>query len=76
MNGTAILKQGLSRQATLELDRTYTIHDIVTSDAYRQILALPEAVRAVVDGMTVAEDYIIRAGDVVVFEKQAASKAA
>ncbi len=76
MRITATLKHGMSNQLEVELAEGTTVRTIKDNPTYRVSLRLPESCVAVVNGQTVSIDYVIQEGDEVVFERQAASKAA
>ena len=73
---TVTLKNGLSRQKTCDIPEGTTIGDIVNNPTHRAELALPESVNATINGRTVGYGHVLDDGDVVLFERQAASKAA
>ena len=66
--------------ATAELVREFapgtTVQDLLSNPQVKTGLRLPENVAAVVDGRTLQPHDELNDGDVVVFEKQAAQKAA
>lgn len=70
------LKHGLTRQLTLEVTPGTTIRQLLSNANNKAVLGFPEAVSAVIDGTTIALDEQVSDGDVIVLEKQAASKAA
>jgi molybdopterin converting factor small subunit len=76
MRINAILKHGLTNTLEVDLPQDTTIRAIKTNMTYKIGLRLPESCVAVVNGNTVGDDYVINDGDEVVFERQAASKAA
>lgn len=70
------LKYGLTREVRTEVEDGTTIRTVLSNTGYRATLGLPEKVSAVIDGTTVGLDETLADGDVVVFERQAAEKAA
>lgn len=73
---TVTFRYGASREITRSLSPQTTVRDVLANPEIRAGLALPENVTAVVDGRTLNNDSRFSDGDVVVFEKQAAAKAA
>lgn len=69
-------RYGASRELTRSITPQTTVREILANPEIRAGLALPENVTAVVDGRTLNSDSRFSDGDVVVFEKQAAVKAA
>lgn len=76
MRINATLKHGLTNSLDVDLSEDTTIRAIKNNATYRISLRLPESCVAVVNGVTVGDDYVVQDGDEVVFERQAASKAA
>lgn len=70
------LKFGMTRQITVDVQDGTTIRTIVSNPNNKAVLGYPENVSAVIDGNTVDFDDTVSDGDVIVLEKQAASKAA
>ena len=72
----AKLRHGLSRSFDIEVQEGTTIQQIKSNAAYRVQLGLSENVVAVIDGNNVSDTHVIQDGDTVIFERQAAAKAA
>jgi molybdopterin converting factor small subunit len=72
----AILKYGLTTSIDVDVSEGTTIAAIRRNPTYSIQLRLPENVVAVVNGLTVDNNYTLEDGDEVVFERQAATKAA
>lgn len=69
-------RYGATREVEKELPRSITLSEVLRDPTLRAGLALPENCSAVVDGRTLRGTDTFNHGDVVTFEKQAASKAA
>jgi molybdopterin converting factor small subunit len=76
MRINATLKHGLTTSIDVNLAEGTTISMVRKNPVYSVQLRLPENTVAVVNGSTVPDNYVIEDGDEVVFERQAASKAA
>lgn len=70
------LKYGLTKSITREVQDGTTVRDLIQDPNNRALLGYPENVSAVIDGVTVSLDDVVVECDTVVFEKQAAAKAA
>jgi hypothetical protein len=70
------LKYGMTRELRIDLEEPITVGEILDNPNYRASIGLPENVVAVIDGETVGLDHYVNDGDVITFEKQAATKAA
>lgn len=70
------IKYGLTNQITVEASEGTTIRQLITNANNRAVLRYPENVVAVIDGETKDLNDTVCDGDVIVLEKQAASKAA
>lgn len=70
------LKYGLTRQLTVDVAQGTTIAQLASNANYRASLGFPENVSATIDGNTVDMGETVADGDVILFEKQAAAKAA
>lgn len=72
---TVILRYGLSKSTQVTVEAGSTIRQSVTAPA-KAILGLPENIQATIDGDTVSLDTELFDDTTIVFEKQAAAKAA
>ena len=72
---TVTLRFGLSKSTSVTVDAGASIAEMVTASV-KAILGLPENVQATVDGETLALSTPIYENSTIVFEKQAAQKAA
>lgn len=72
---TVTLRYGTSGRFEVDIPAGTTVRQLLSNQQYRTFLKLPENVSAVVDGQTLSPDDTVNDGDVVLFEKQAASKA-
>ncbi len=70
------LKFGLTKQVTRTVPANTSIRTLLADVNNKAILGYPENVSAVVDGVTLSSDDTVSDGDVIILEKQAASKAA
>jgi hypothetical protein len=70
------LKFGLTKQVTREVAEGTTLRQILADPSNKAVLGYPENVSGLVDGVTLGLDNVLSDGDVIVLEKQAASKAA
>lgn len=69
------IRYGLTKSLTIEVAEGTTIGQIKSNHNYRAVLGLPENCTATVDGAALADHATVDDGDVILFEKQAASKA-
>jgi hypothetical protein len=72
---TVTLRFGLSKSTTVTVDSGASISEMVSASV-KAILGLPENVQATVDGETLSLSTPIYENSTIVFEKQAAQKAA
>ena len=72
---TVTLRFGLSKSTSVTVNAGASIAEMVTTSV-KAILGLPENVQATVDGETLALSTPIYENSTIVFEKQAAQKAA
>ena len=70
------LKYGLTRQLTVDVADGTTIAQLAGNANYRASLGFPENVSATINGDTIDMNETVADGDVILFEKQAAAKAA
>lgn len=68
------LRHSLKALNNIEVEEGSRIRDVIND--FGPALRLPENVRAVINGETVDQDYLLQPGDIVTFEKRAADKAA
>lgn len=69
------LRHGVSRELTRDFPAGTRVRDLTNDATVRAALGLSESVQAVVDGRTLGANDQLNDGDIVTFEKQAASKA-
>jgi len=69
------LKYGLTKQVTREVSEGTALRQMLQDATNKAVLGYPENVSGVVDGVTIGHDDELSDGDVVILEKQAASKA-